>query len=88
MVEVIRSLHVKIFLWFCFVSILARTIVFVMAAIHFQSVERPWLTGAGALDSYGRNAVDSLPAWGRAGLARYLDDIETSSRVRATLLDP
>ena len=86
MMGVIRSLHFKIFLWFCFASILARIIVVIVAAIHSQSVERPWLTGA--LDAYGRSAVDSYLHEGKPGLARYLNGIEKSSRVRATLLDP
>lgn len=81
----IRSLHFKIFLWFCLVSILARTIVVVVAAIHARSVERPWLTGA--IDAFGRSAVDSYLHEGKPGLARYLNGIEKSSRVRATLLD-
>jgi two-component system sensor histidine kinase CpxA len=42
----------------------------------------------GVLNLYARSALDFYFHNGKPGLARYLDEIEKSSRIRATLLDP
>jgi two-component system sensor histidine kinase CpxA len=84
---VIRSLYLKIFLWFCFVAFVVGTTIFVVTvAMHSQSLGPRWMTGV--LDLYARSAVDFYRDNGKAGLARYLDEIEKSSRIRAILLDP
>jgi two-component system sensor histidine kinase CpxA len=83
---VIRSLYLKIFLCFCLVSIVVRTIFVVTVAIESRYREPGWMTGA--LNSYARSALDFYLHSGKPGLARYLDQIEGSVRIRATLLDP
>src|SRR5262249_43089208 len=83
----IRSLYAKIFLWFCFVAVVVSAFVFVATiAIHSQSLGPRWMTGV--LNLYARSAMDFYVHNGKPGLARYLDEIEQSSRIRATLLDP
>ncbi|MBO0723925.1 MAG: HAMP domain-containing protein, partial [Blastocatellia bacterium] len=83
----IRSLYAKIFLWFCFVAVVISAFVFTATvAIHSQSLGPRWMTGV--LDLYARSAVDFYVHGGKPGLARYLDEIEQSSQIRATLLDP
>jgi two-component system sensor histidine kinase CpxA len=83
----IRGIYGKIFLWFCFATFTMSACVFaVTAAMHAQSLGLRWMTGV--LNIYARSAVDIYFRGGTAELAEYLDEIEQSSRMRATLLDP
>jgi hypothetical protein len=64
---VIRSLYLKIFLWFCFVAFVVGTTIFVVTvAMHSQSLGPRWMTGV--LDLFARSAVDFYRDNGKAGL--------------------
>jgi methyl-accepting chemotaxis protein len=83
----IRGIYGKIFLWFCFATFTMGACVFLTTlAMHAQSLGPRWMTGV--LNLYARSAVDLYVHGGKAELAEYLDEIERSSRMRATLLDP
>jgi two-component system sensor histidine kinase CpxA len=83
----IRGMYAKIFLWFCFATAVMSTgVVLITAAVHSQSLGPRWMTGV--LDMYARSAVHFYLRGGRTGLEEYLDEIERSSRIRGTLLDP
>jgi two-component system sensor histidine kinase CpxA len=81
------SLYIKIFLWFCLVaSVVSVAVLAVTVAFHSQALGPRWMTGV--LNLYARSALDFYLHKGKPGLAQYLDEIEQSSRIRATLLDP
>jgi two-component system sensor histidine kinase CpxA len=83
----IRGIYAKIFLWFCFATfVMSASVFLVTVAIHSQSLGPRWMTGV--LDLYARSAVDFYLRGGKSQLTEYLDEIERSSRIRATLLDP
>ena len=81
-----RSLQFKIFLWFCVVSIMVRALIVTSLAIQYRIAEPSWLIGA--LDTYAQQSLDAYRMNGSEGLSRYLDEIETTSHIRATLLNP
>jgi len=83
----IRGIYWKIFLWFCLAMFTMGAWMFLIGVVtHYQSLGPRWMTGV--LDIYARTAVDIYLRGGTAQLAEYLDEIERSSRMRATLLDP
>ncbi|MBV9264777.1 MAG: HAMP domain-containing protein [Acidobacteriaceae bacterium] len=83
----IRGIYWKIFLWFCFAIFTMDAGMLLIAVLtHSQSLGARWMTGV--LDIYARSAVDIYFRGGTTELAEYLDEIERSSRMRATLLDP
>jgi two-component system sensor histidine kinase CpxA len=83
----IHGIYPKIFLWFCFATAMMGGSVFLITvAIHSQSLGPRWMTGV--LNQYARSAVQLYVHGGKAELEEYLEEIERSSRMRATLLDP
>jgi len=83
----IRGIYWKIFLWFCFATFTMSAWMFLIAVLtHSQSLGSRWMTGV--LNIYARSAVDIYSRGGTAELAEYLDEVERSSGMRATLLDP
>jgi two-component system sensor histidine kinase CpxA len=82
----IRGIYPKLFLWFCFASAVMSGSAFVItAAIHSQSLGPRWMTGT--LDLYARSAVELYFHGGVTALTEYLDEMNRSSRIEATLLD-
>ena len=83
----IRGIYAKIFLWFCFAMILTGLLVLsATLLIHGQSLGSRWMTGV--LNQYARVAVDTYSYNGKKRLAEFLQRLEESSRIKATLLDP
>ena len=83
----IRGMYAKIFLWFCFATtVMSVTVLLITVAIHSQSLGPRWMTGV--LNQYARSAVEIYVHGGKPRLAEYLEEIERSSRMQATLLDP
>jgi two-component system sensor histidine kinase CpxA len=82
-----RSLFTKIFLWFWLaIGVVTVSVLFITVLGGAQPLGRRWL--ANSLDFYARSAVDFYTHGGDAPLRKYLDDIEESSGIRATLFDP
>jgi two-component system sensor histidine kinase CpxA len=65
---------------------MSGAVLLVTVAIHSQSLGPRWITGV--LDLYARTAVDLYQYGGKTKLEEYLEEIERSSRMQATLLDP
>jgi two-component system sensor histidine kinase CpxA len=83
----IRSIYTKIFLWFLFATFAMSLFVFLLSVVtHAPSLGPRWMTGV--LNVYARTAVSIYAHSGETGLREYLEEIEQSSRMRATLLDP
>jgi two-component system sensor histidine kinase CpxA len=83
----IRGIYAKIFLWFCFATVVMTGLLFfITAALHSQSLGPRWMTGV--LNLYARSAVDLYLHSGKTELKNYLEEIEQSSQIDATLLDP
>ena len=83
----IRSIYLKIFLWFSLATLLTSGAVFLITvATHSQSLGPSWMIGV--LDQYARSAVDIYVQGGKPRLAEYLQKIEDSSLLQSTLLDP
>ena len=83
----IRGIYAKIFLWFCFATtVMSGSVLLITVAIHSQSLGPRWMTGV--LNQYARSAVEIYVRGGKLKLAEYLEEIERSSRMQATLLDP
>jgi two-component system sensor histidine kinase CpxA len=83
----IRGMYAKIFLWFCFATtVMSVSVLLITVAIHSQSLGPRWMTGV--LNQYARSAVEIYVHGGKPRLAEYLEEIERSSRMQATLLDP
>ena len=83
----IRGIYLKIFLWFLFASgVVSGAVFLTTVATHSQSLGPSWMIGV--LDQYARSAVDIYVHGGKTRLAEYLREIEKSSSLQATLLDP
>src|SRR5215470_9161801 len=83
----IRGIYLKIFLWFLFASgVVSGAVFLITVATHSQSLGPSWMIGV--LDQYARSAVDIYAHGGKPRLAEYLREIEESSSLQATLLDP
>ena len=83
----IRGIYLKIFLWFLFASgVVSATVFVVTVATHSQSLGPSWMIGV--LDQYARSAMDIYVHGGEQRLAEYLKEIEESSHLQATFLDP
>jgi two-component system sensor histidine kinase CpxA len=85
---VIRSsIFAKIFLWFWAALILvAGSVIMITVLSGSQPLGQRWL--ARSLDLYGATAVDLYIHGGQPALEKYLDSIERSVGIHATLLDP
>ena len=82
-----RGIFSKIFLWFWFaMATLSVAMVLFTAFTGYQPLGRRWMSRA--LELYAHSAVDFYTHGGTPVLNRYLDDIEDSSAISATLLDP
>jgi signal transduction histidine kinase len=83
----IRTIYSKIFLWFWLAMIgVTASVLVITLATGAQPLGRRWMSRT--LDFYARSAVDFYEHGGSAELRRYLDDIDNSSGIRATLIDP
>jgi two-component system, OmpR family, sensor histidine kinase CpxA len=83
----IRGIYAKIFLWFCFaITVTTASVFSITALIHSRSLGPQWMTGV--LNQYARSAVDIYIYGGKTRLAEYLAEVERSSHMQATLLDP
>jgi two-component system sensor histidine kinase CpxA len=83
----LRTIYSKIFLWFWLAMIgVTASVLIITLATGAQPLGRRWMSRT--LDFYARSAVDFYQHGGSAELQRYLDDIENSSGIRATLIDP
>ena len=83
----IRGIYLKIFLWFCFaITTTTLCVVFLNVVIHARSLGPAWMTGV--LNQYARSAVEIYTHGGKSRLVEYLEEIEQSSDMQATLLDP
>ena len=83
----IRTIFAKIFLWFWIATAAVTASVLIITLLGgAQPLGRRWL--AHSLDFYARSAVDFYTHGGNAELEKYLDEIEHSSGIYATLLDP
>lgn len=83
----IRSIYTKIFLWFWLaMTMVTAAVVLITVASGSQPLGRRWLSHS--LDLYARSAVDFYTHGGKPALQRYLDDIQSSSGVEATLIAP
>lgn len=82
-----RSIFAKIFLWFWASMVLVSgSVIFVTLLSGSQPLGQRWL--ARTLDLYAESSVDFYEHGGKPALERYLDDIEHSAGVRATLIGP
>jgi len=83
----IRSIYAKIFVWF-WVALVAVTasVMFITVVSGSQPLGRRWMSLT--MDLYARSAVDFYLQGGHPALERYMEEIEQSSGIRATLLDP
>jgi len=83
----IRSIFAKILLWFWIsMFVVVLSVVAVSLASGAEPAGRRWLSHT--LELYGSSAVDFYSHGGVAQLSQYLDDIQKSSAIQATLLDP
>jgi two-component system sensor histidine kinase CpxA len=83
----IRGIYLKIFLWFLFASgVVSGTVFLITLATHSQSLGPSWMTGV--LDQYARSAMDIYVHGGKPRLREYLQEIQESSNLQATFLDP
>jgi len=82
-----RSIFAKIFFWFWAALILvAGSVIFITVLSGSQPLGQRWLSHS--LDLYGATAVDLYTHGGKPALEKYLDSIDRSAGIRATLLDP
>jgi len=82
-----HSIFAKIFLWFWIALILvSASVVFVTLLTGAQPLAQRWL--AGSLDLYATSAVDFYEQGGKSRLQDYLDQMERTAGVHATLIDP
>jgi two-component system, OmpR family, sensor histidine kinase CpxA len=83
----IRSIYAKIFLWFWVVALGAAAVVMLFSNVSGSYARASlWMSLAGGV--YARGAVDIFLSGGKAALAAYVNQIESSHGIRATLLDP
>jgi two-component system sensor histidine kinase CpxA len=84
---VIRTIYSKIFLWFWLAMIgVTASVLIITLVTGAQPLGKRWLSRT--LDFYARSAVDFYEHGGSSLLQKYLDDIDNSSGIRATLFDP
>lgn len=83
----IRGIYLKIFLWFLLASGVVSGVVFLATvATHSPSLGSSWMIGV--LDQYARSALEIYVHGGKERLGDYLHEIEESSNLQATFLDP
>jgi two-component system sensor histidine kinase CpxA len=83
-----RSLFLKIFLWFALAMVLVNVASFVTGIIT-ERQSQPFRTNpmSPVFGVYAQTAVEIFERDGRAALAAYLERVERASHIRATLLD-
>jgi two-component system, OmpR family, sensor histidine kinase CpxA len=83
----IRGIYLKIFLWFSLAMLVTSGAVFLITVgTHSRSLGPSWMEGV--LDQYARSAMEIYVQGGKPRLAEYLREIDNSSRIESTLLDP
>lgn len=83
----IRSIYAKIFLWFWVVALGAAASVTLFTNLS-GSFTRASLWMSLSTGIYGRAAVDIYLHDGKPALTEYVNEVESSHGIRATLLDP
>jgi two-component system, OmpR family, sensor histidine kinase CpxA len=82
-----RSIYAKIFWWFWAAILLVGCSVGVITFLSgSQGFGQRWL--AQSLDLYAASAVDFYSHGGKPALRKYLDDIQQSTGINSTLIDP
>jgi signal transduction histidine kinase len=82
----VRSLFLKIFLWFGLAMVLVNVASFITGVIAERRSQRPFpnpLTAA--VGVYAQSAVDVFEKDGQPALSQYLERVEQASKVRAVL---
>lgn len=83
-----RSLFIKIFLWFGVAMILANVAAFVTGVLIQRSSQRPRLNPfASSFGILAQTAVETLERQNPEALKSYFDRVENASRVRAAVLN-
>jgi len=82
-----HSIFAKIFLWFWIALVLvSASVVFVTLLTGAQPLAQRWL--ASSLDLYAATAVDFYDHGGKPRLQDFLDEMERTAGIHATLIDP
>jgi two-component system sensor histidine kinase CpxA len=82
-----RSIYSKIFWWFWLAGgLVTASVVAITLLSGSQPLGQRWL--AQSLDLYANTAVDAYLHGGKPALQKYLDEIQQSVGIRATLIDP
>jgi two-component system, OmpR family, sensor histidine kinase CpxA len=83
-----RSLFLKIFLWFWATAILTAVALLVTFVLQPGGVPAQWHAALGATaQMYGRAAVGEMEAGGAPAVANYLDDLDRNAHTEACLFD-
>ena len=83
-----RSLFLKIFLWFGLVMVFANIASFVTGIITERRSQFPRQSAMAQMFSvYAQSAVDVFERDGQTGLAAYLERVEHASKIHAVLFD-
>lgn len=83
----IRSIYAKIFLWFWIVAIGAAAAVMLFTRLSGSFNQSSlWMSLASGV--YARGAVDIYFHGGKAALVQYMNEVESSHGIHATLIDP
>jgi two-component system, OmpR family, sensor histidine kinase CpxA len=83
----IRTIFAKVFLWF-WLTIAALTVLALLVTVVGGAQPLGWRWMAQSLGLYGKSAVDFYLHGGKPQLESYLNEIEHSSGIEATLIDP
>jgi len=82
-----RTIFAKIFFWFWLaIAGVTLSVLLITVISGVQPLGRRWM--AHTLDLYASSAVDFYTHGGAPQLSKYLNDIQESSGIRATLIDP
>src|SRR5437870_2920300 len=83
-----RSLFLKIFLWFGLVMVLVNVASFITGIITERRSQIPRNSPMSQMFGvYAQSAADVFEREGKAGLASYLERVEATSRINAVLFD-
>jgi signal transduction histidine kinase len=83
-----RSLFLKIFLWFWAAMVLIGLAMFITFSMQRDMVVTRWRASTGeAIALYAQTAAEEFDRYGLIGLNKYLERLENSSNIHAALLD-
>ncbi len=83
-----RSLFLKIFLWFWLTMVLIGVALVITWSIQPEIVVSRWRGATGeAVALYAQSAAEELDRYGQVALVNYFQRLETSSHIKAALLD-